>query len=138
MDLRDQQRAEEDAGYRKTRAGVALVLITMGIVGVLWIVEQILVLVSGPQDVPLIAKFLAFDPVARTLVTPAGNYQLPEGLYFAAGFFLHILVLSVAAALAKALIASGASLMGQDVASALNHLRDEMRRLKEHLESRNK
>ena len=138
MDVRNQQQAEEDAGYRKMRAGVALVLITMGIVGVLWIVEQIIVLASGPQDIPLIAKFLAFDTVARTLVTPAGNYQLPEGLYFAAGFFLYILVLSVAATLAKALIITGANLMGQDVASALNHLRDEVRRLKEHLEGRNK
>ena len=138
MDLRNQQQSEEDAGYRKMKAGVALLLITMGVVGVLWIVGQIIALASGPQDIPLIAKFLAFDPVARTLVTPAGNYQLPEGLHFAAGFFLYILVLSVAATLAKALITTGASLMGQDVASALNHLRDEVRRLKEYLESRNK
>ena len=138
MDLRNQQQSEEDSGYRKMRAGVALVLITMGIVGVLWIVEQIIVLTSGPQDIPLIAKFLAFDPAARTVVTPDGNHQLPESVYLAAGFFLYILVLGVAASLAKALIATGASLLGQDVAAALNHLRDEVKRLKEYLESRNK
>jgi len=139
MDPRDQQKTEEEASSRKLRSTVGLILIVLGIAGVLWIAERIIVLGGGPQNIPLIAKFLAFDAAARTIVTPRGNFELPEGLYFGVGSFLFILALVVAAVLAKALISTGAHLMGHEVASSVaNRLRDEMDRLKAYLDSRNK
>ncbi|MGH9203910.1 MAG: hypothetical protein ACRD2A_22005, partial [Vicinamibacterales bacterium] len=62
---------------------VGLIFVAPGVVGVLWIAERIIALAAGPQSVPLIAKFLAFDTTGRTIVTSSGNVELPEGLYFA-------------------------------------------------------
>ena len=138
MDLRSQQQAEEESNYRKLKVAVGLALIVMGLVGVLWIGERIIALADGPRDIPLIAKFVAFDTAARTIATPNGNYEFPEGVYFAAGLFLYILALAVVAALIKALIAAGANLMGHDVAIVLNSFRDDLRRFKESLEKRAK
>lgn len=138
MDLRSQQQAEEESGYRKLKAAVGLALIVIGLVGVLWIAERIFALGDGPRDIPLIAKFVAFDTVARTIVTPSGSYEFPEGVYFAAGLFLYLLALAVVATLIKSLISAGANLMGHDVAIVLNSFRDELRRFKEYLEKRAK
>jgi hypothetical protein len=134
MDLRSQQQAEEDSSYRKLKAAVGLALIVIGLVGVVWIAERIFALGDGPRDIPLVANFVAFDAAARTIVTPGGSYQFPEGVYFAAGLFLYILALTVVATLIKALISAGANLMGHDVAIVLNSFRDELRRFKEYLE----
>jgi hypothetical protein len=136
MDLRNNlQGEEEDRTFRRIKGGIGLLLVAMGVAGVLWIFERIIALGDGPQNTPLIAKFLSFDAVARTLVTPSGNYELPEGLYFAAGLFLYIVVLGVVAGLAKALITAGGNLLEQAGVSVANRLGEEFGRLREYLES---
>lgn len=138
MDLRTQQQAEEEANHRKVRSGVGLTLIALGVAGVIWIVERLLALGSGPQDIPLIARFVSFDSAARTIVTSSGSYELPEGVYFASGVLVYLMALGIIAALSKALITSGAGLVGNEVAAALNRLREETARLKDRIESTNK
>jgi hypothetical protein len=138
MDTLSPQQAEEEISSRKLRARVGLVLIGLGVVGVLWIAERIIALAGGAHSVPLISKFLAYDESGRSIVTPGGSIVLPEGLYFAIGFFLYILALWVAAGLAKALLTTGAHLMGHEFTSVVHRLREEMGRLKEYLESRSK
>ena len=136
MDSRDLEQTEEGLNSRKLRSYTGTILVTMGIAGVLWIVERIIALGSGPQDIPLIAKFLAFDTAGRTIGTPSGNFVLPEGLYFAVGFFLYLMVLGVIATLTKALIAAGVNLLGPDVSAATNRLQGEIGRLRTFLENR--
>jgi hypothetical protein len=128
---------QEESGHKRLTAAIGLVLLGMGIIGVVWIAHALITLSTAPRAIPLMEKFLAFDNAARSIGTPDGPVQLPEGLYFAVGVFLYILVLGIAAMLAKALIVSGTKLVQLDVTPLLNRLRDEIRGMKEHWEKRN-
>jgi hypothetical protein len=108
----------------------------MGMIGAVWIAHSVMTLITAPQTIPIISKFGAFDKVARSIVASEGTVELPEGLYYAVGFFLYVLALAIAASLAKVLITVGANLVGQESTPILNWLRDEMRRFKEHWEKR--
>ena len=136
MSSPNQLQSEEESGYRKLRAASGVTLLALGIVGAVWIVERLLGLGTGPQDIPLLAKFVSFDATARTIVTPEGKYELPEGLYFAVGTLAYLITLGIVATLVKVLIASGAGLLGQEVTSATNRLRQEMERMRQHLEKK--
>lgn len=136
MSSLNQLQTEEESGYRKLRAAAGVTLIALGIVGAVWIVERLVVLGTGPQDIPLIAKFVSFDAAARTIVTPEGKYELPEGLYFAVGTVVYLIALSLVATLVKILITGGASLLGQEVTTATNRLRQEMERMRQSLEKK--
>lgn len=138
MDPHNLPQTDADPSSLRIATGVGLLLVATGIAGVLWIGQQIIALGNDPQSIPLIAKFLAFDSTARTIVISNDKIVLPEGLYFAVGLFLFILVVFVAATLAKSLVSIGASLLGHNVASVLNRLREEIGSMKRHLESRNK
>jgi hypothetical protein len=81
-------------------------------------------------------EFLPFDNAARSIGTPEGPVELPEGLFFVAGVFLYILLLSIAAMRTKVLVVSGTRLLQSDATPLLNRLRDEIRRMKEHAEKR--
>ena len=129
---------EDESTHRKVKTGTGLALVAIGVVGVLWIVERLFSLGDGPQAIPLVGKFLAFDAAARTIATPSGRYEVPEGAYFAAGIFLYILMLGIAVSLTKALLTAGVTLLGQDVASALNRMGAELARFKTYLETRDK
>lgn len=115
---------------------MGLLLLLMGIIGVVWIAYSIMTLGTAPQSIPIIGKFASFDNAARSLDTPEGRIEMPEGLYYAVGIFLYILALAIGASLVKALIATGANLLNQEMKPVMNWFRDEMRRLKEHLEKR--
>jgi hypothetical protein len=129
---------EEESTHRKVNTGTGLALVAVGVVGVLWIAERLFSLGDGPQAIPLVGQFLAFDAAARTIVTPSGKYEVPEGAYFAAGIFLYILMLAVGVSLIRALLTAGVTLLGHDVASALNRLSGEFARFKTYLETRGK
>jgi hypothetical protein len=132
----NQSQDEEESGYRKVKFGAGVTLLALGIVGVVWIVERLVAIGTGPQDIPLIAKFVSFDAAARTIVTPEGRYELPEGAYFAAGTVVYLIALGLVATLAKALIGAGAALIGEATATATNRLRTEMERMRQHLEKK--
>jgi hypothetical protein len=129
---------EEESRQRKIKTGTGLGLVGLGVLGVVWIAWLLFSLGDGPHAIPLVGKFLAFDAAARTIVTPSGNYEVPEGAYFAAGIFLYIMVLAVAVSLIKALLTAGVTLLGHDVASAVNRLGEEFARFKAYLETRDK
>jgi hypothetical protein len=138
MDTGQQPQADADPQNRRIATAVGLALVAMGVAGVLWIGQQLFALADGPQNVPLVGKFLSFDSAARTLIISSEKIELPEGLYFAVGLFIFLLALIVAASLAKALISIGASLLGNDVAKVMDRLRNEIGSMKRTLESRNK
>jgi fatty acid desaturase len=138
MDSRSPQQAEEELSSRRLRSRVGLILIGLGVAGILLIAERIIALAADAQGIPLIARFLAYDESGRSIVASGGSVVLPEGLYLAVGLFLYILALWVFAGLARALLTAGAHLMGQEFTSVAHRLREEMARLKEYLENRNK
>jgi hypothetical protein len=129
---------EEESTHRKVNTGTGLALVAIGVIGVLWLAERLFSLGDGPQAIPLVGKFLAFDAAARTIVTPSGKYEVPESAYFAAGIFLYILMLAVGVSLIRALLTAGVTLLGHDVASALNRMSREFARFKAYLETRGK
>jgi len=136
MDVLTRGQGQEESGQRRSIAAIGLVLLGLGIIGVIWIGHAIITLSTAPHAIPFMEKFLAFDNVARSIETPEGPVELPEGLYFVAGVFLYILLLTVAAMLTKVLVVSGTKLLHYDVTPLLNRLRVEIRRMKEHAEQR--
>jgi hypothetical protein len=129
-------RLYEESGQQRLKGAVGLLLLLMGIIGVVWIAYSIMTLSTAPQSIPIIGKFASFDKAARSLDTPEGRIEMPEGLYYAVGIFLYVLVLAIGASLVKALITTGANLLNQEMKPVMNWFRDEMRRLREHLEKR--
>ena len=127
MDLLNQQLTEDETNYRKTRNGVALFLVAAGAIGVLFMGERIVAIGNGPQNIPLIAKFLAFDATARKIIVPDGEIEVPEGAYFAVGTFLYLLALFIAGSLTKVLIVTGAGLLRVDVNRSADAARAKVR-----------
>jgi hypothetical protein len=136
MDPIEHTRPCEDSGYLRVKRALGLLLLAMGIIGVVWIAHSILTLGTASQSIPLIARFAAFDKTARSIDTPEGRIELPEGVYFAAGFFLYVLALGIGASLTKMLITVGANLLSQEMTPLMSWFRDEMRRFKEQWEKR--
>ena len=132
------QQTEEESGYRKVRFAIGVTLLALGIAGAVWIVERLVAIGTGPQDIPLIARFVSFDAAARTIVTPDGRFELSAGAYFTLGTLVYLMTLGLVVALVKAFIGAGAKLIEEGVASATNRLRLEMERMRKHLENERK
>jgi len=122
---------EEESTHRKINTGTGLALVGVGVVGVLWIAERLFSLGDGPQAIPLVGKFLAFDAAARTIVTPSGKYEVPEGAYFAAGIFLYILMLGVGVSLISWIFAAffSAAALAQPADALRNEAAAQYRRI---------
>ncbi len=105
---------------------MGIVLLLLGITGVLLLANQILLFISAPQDVALVNKFMQFASQTNTVALADGRIEVPEILSFALGGILYIGVLSVGASITHSLISSGTNLLGNQIQTLLDGIRNEL------------
>lgn len=112
---------------QKLKLVVAILLLILGIIGVVWIANQVIILVTTPLDIPLIKQFMAFESQARMMVTiPNGTIELPASFTFGLGVITYIFALGVAVSITKLLITSCVNLLESQVKDLLNWIRKEI------------
>lgn len=116
--------------FQQLKAVLAVLLLALGIVGAIWIANQIIVLVTAPTEISLINKFMTLDAPSRVISTPTGNIELPTSFNVTIGVVLYLFVLSVALSMAKLFISSGVALLESQVSVLLNGIRNELSRMR--------
>jgi hypothetical protein len=114
----------EDSNYRWIQVSLGILLLTMGIVGVMWTLYSIAYLTTSPHDVQVLAQFTSLDEHATIRISPDATIQLPDGVFYALGFFLYVVMLGIAGSLTKALLSTGTRLLEPDIRSFLSRLRE--------------
>jgi hypothetical protein len=128
---RGNQVAPEGAPHsRMFPMALGVVLLALGIAAVVWIAGVLFSLAGGPRNMPFVAAFLSFDRAGRSLVTPGGPIELPEGAFFAVGIILQVAVIWVVGGLARVLISSGAHLIEPEGGSVARRLVNELKRIR--------
>jgi hypothetical protein len=101
-----------------------ILLLTIGIVVMMWILYSIIYLMTSPQDVQVLAQFISLDERAMIRISPDATIQLPGGVFYAVGFFLYVVVLGIAGSLTKVLLSTGTRLLAPDITPLLSRLRE--------------
>lgn len=110
--------------------GIAIVLLALGIIGVLWISNQLITLITTPNEISLVSQFATMDERARVISTPDGNIQLPSSFNFTVGVFAYIGALGIAVSLTKLLISSGITLLDGQVKMLMDWIKGEILKMK--------
>jgi hypothetical protein len=96
----------------------------MGIASVMWILYSLTNLTTSPHNVPVIAEFTSLDKHASIKLLSDTAIQLPDGIFYTAGFLLYLLALGIVGSLAKVLLSTGTRLLEPDIRPLLARLRE--------------
>lgn len=116
--------------FQSLKGGIAIVLLALGIVGVLWIANQLITLITSPNEIGIVSQFANLDERARVISTPGGNIQLPSSFNFTVGVLAYIGALGIAVSLTKLLISSGITLLDGQVRMLMDWIKNEILKLK--------
>ena len=113
-------------GQTVARAFGAILLI-VGIVISAWVLISAIGLLRGTETLPLVQQMTtAADPHSRTLVTPAGAFELPLGFFLGTAYGVVLLLFAVVAGIGKSFLRVGASLLQPDLEQLLIKLRQQV------------
>lgn len=116
--------------FQYLKGGIAIVLLALGIVGVLWIANQLIILITSPNDISLVSQFANLDERARVISMPGGSIQLPSSFNFTVGILAYIGALGIAVSLTKLLISSGITLLDGQVRMLMDWIKSEILKMK--------
>jgi hypothetical protein len=113
-----------DSNCRWLQVAFGVLLLTMGIASVMWILYSLTNLTTSPHNVPVIAEFTSLDKHASIKLLSDTAIQLPDGIFYTAGFLLYLLALGIVGSLAKVLLSTGTRLLEPDIRPLLARLRE--------------
>lgn len=120
------QEPESPPPFQSLKGGIAIILLALGIIGVLWIANQLIILITTPTEISLVSQFANLDERARVVSTPGGNIQLPSSFNFTVGVLAYIGALGIAVSLTKLLISSGITLLDGQVKALMDWIKNEI------------
>jgi hypothetical protein len=114
---------EESHGARKI---IGIVLIGLGAIIAVAILQTIYQLLTDGTQFPLIQELSGEPPVIRT---PNGDIVLPDNVLILAGYGIVVILIAIAAGIARAFLQIGAQLLQVDIRTLVRQLREEFTRV---------
>jgi hypothetical protein len=108
-------RTSDDA-RRTARTFGACVLLATGVAGALWVIVLVHAAVFRPQTVGLLNRITPANVEDLTLTLPSGKVQLPPAGMTLLGYFVLVLLASIAGKIVAAMVKHGVSLLSRESA----------------------
>ena len=126
----------EDRDARVNRL-LGFLLIGIGIALGIWVFSNLIGMIKSPEKVGLVDYFQS-EMVSRIKTQEPGrvDISIPENFRVGIGIFAFIILLSIAAGFAKALISAGVKLLLKADSKVLQGMRNDIARLRELIELR--
>ena len=106
-----------DEARRTARTFGACVLLATGVTGAVWLIVLVHAAIFRPQTVGLLNRVTA-NVEDLTLTLPSGKVQLPPAGMTLVGYFVLVLLASIAGKIVSAMVKHGVSLLSRESARA--------------------
>jgi hypothetical protein len=107
-----------DEARRTARTFGACVLLATGVAGAVWLIVLVHAAIFRPQTIGLLNRLTPANVEDITLTLPSGKVQLPPAGMTLIGYFVLVLLASIAGKIVAAMIKHGVSLLSRESARA--------------------
>ena len=125
----DHQRSENAFKRR-----IGILLITLGIMGVIFIVYNIFMLLGfsaqDPEKLPIIGTLMKYSKMDEDMIIYGRPFRLSASAYYILGVFAYLFVIRILESLTRGLLTTGANLLDHEISNFLSKLKSEIKRLK--------